>query len=430
MPVKTNERRSIGSGCGAQDGSTYTPSISVSDISDKYGSAVATVGATVESPGTTAAAAAGVPADIADALPELRSDAYAEVCAWHQQRLALADSYDATDGHYLKRIRDTLTSGDNLGSGLWTRYLAACDLPERTARERIQKAEGRSSKRLPADSAAMRLLEPAASETLAALAAAVERQPEELHAALRTRLATAAPALVKSLAADLRQEAQQIARQRQRDLLAAQWTDPDARIECADIHTAGLEPESVDLIVTDPPYGREALPLYDILGRRAAHWLKPGGSLLVMCGESYLPAIYAMLGDHLRYQWTVAYLTPGAGAPFNWDRRISAFWKPVLWFVRGQYAGKQIGSDVVVSDKPDKGFHLWGQSESGMHDLLRRFGMPGDLVCDPFLGGGTTAVAAYRCGRRFVGFDIDPQCVAITRARLAEMQGSSDGDAV
>lgn len=30
---------------------------------------------------------------------------------------------------------------------------------------------------------------------------------------------------------------------------------------------------------------------------------------------------------------------------------------------------------------------------------------PGELVCDPFLGTGTTAAVAARLGRRFVGFD-------------------------
>ncbi len=41
-----------------------------------------------------------------------------------------------------------------------------------------------------------------------------------------------------------------------------------------------------------------------------------------------------------------------------------------------------------------------------------------DLVLDPFLGSGTTLVAAARTGRRAVGFDLDPEYVEIARGRL------------
>ena len=63
--------------------------------------------------------------------------------------------------------------------------------------------------------------------------------------------------------------------------------------------------------------------------------------------------------------------------------------------------------------------HEWGQSESGMSDAIQRFSNPGDLVADPFLGSGTTAVAALRNGRRFVAGDLEPDCVQTTRTGWA-----------
>lgn len=54
-------------------------------------------------------------------------------------------------------------------------------------------------------------------------------------------------------------------------------------------------------------------------------------------------------------------------------------------------------------------------SESGMRDLIERLTKPGDLVCDPFLGGGTTAVACLSLGRRFVGCDINADAVAAAK---------------
>ena len=43
----------------------------------------------------------------------------------------------------------------------------------------------------------------------------------------------------------------------------------------------------------------------------------------------------------------------------------------------------------------------------------------GDLVLDPFMGSGSTLVAAARLGRRYVGFDTDPAYVDIARGRVA-----------
>ena len=55
--------------------------------------------------------------------------------------------------------------------------------------------------------------------------------------------------------------------------------------------------------------------------------------------------------------------------------------------------------------------------------LIDLYTYRGDLVLDPFMGSGTTAVAALRTGRHFVGFDTDPGYVAAARARAgAERQ--------
>jgi site-specific DNA-methyltransferase (adenine-specific) len=52
--------------------------------------------------------------------------------------------------------------------------------------------------------------------------------------------------------------------------------------------------------------------------------------------------------------------------------------------------------------------------------FIRLYTYRGDVVLDPFLGSGTTAVAAMRNDRRYVGYDTDPAYVAIAAARLEE----------
>jgi DNA modification methylase len=51
-------------------------------------------------------------------------------------------------------------------------------------------------------------------------------------------------------------------------------------------------------------------------------------------------------------------------------------------------------------------------------DLVRKHSNQGDLIVDPFLGAGTTGVAAVRNYRSFIGCDIDANYVEISRERL------------
>ena len=53
--------------------------------------------------------------------------------------------------------------------------------------------------------------------------------------------------------------------------------------------------------------------------------------------------------------------------------------------------------------------------------LLESCTEPGDLVVDPYLGSGTTAVAALRLGRRAIGVDMNRRAVTIARKRLDDL---------
>jgi site-specific DNA-methyltransferase (adenine-specific) len=55
--------------------------------------------------------------------------------------------------------------------------------------------------------------------------------------------------------------------------------------------------------------------------------------------------------------------------------------------------------------------------------FIRLFTRLGDVVLDPFLGSGTTAVAAKRAGRRYIGIEILPEYVEMARGSLAQQAG-------
>jgi len=189
-------------------------------------------------------------------------------------------------------------------------------------------------------------------------------------------------------------------------------------VEVADIREYQTQ-QRFDFIITDPPYLKEYLPLYEVLAQRAGDWLKDGGLLLAMCGQSYLDQIYEMMSRHIDYYWTAAYLTPGQPTPLR-QRQVNTTWKPILIFSKGDYHGKIFG-DVFRSDGNDKSLHKWGQSESGMYSMVSQVCLPGQSILDPFCGAGTTGVAALQHGCLFAGIDIDEQNTRIAAARLVEI---------
>ena len=76
-------------------------------------------------------------------------------------------------------------------------------------------------------------------------------------------------------------------------------------------------------------------------------------------------------------------------------------------------------------DTGGKQTHPTQKPLSLMRDLLGDFSDPGDLVCDPFAGSGSTAVACKELGRRFVGWEIDPSYHAVACARVLQASGPS-----
>ncbi len=58
--------------------------------------------------------------------------------------------------------------------------------------------------------------------------------------------------------------------------------------------------------------------------------------------------------------------------------------------------------------------------------LLETYTRPGDLVLDPFVGGGTTLIEAVLLGRNAIGYDVSSFALELTNARLQELSRSAD----
>ncbi len=209
-------------------------------------------------------------------------------------------------------------------------------------------------------------------------------------------------------------------------LKTAADTKPDERIRILPgdfrevLNEKVIEPHSVDLLITDPPYLAEYLPLFGDLGKFASRILKPGRLLITYSGHVHLPTIYELLCSTLDYVWTAAITYPTTPGTV-YDRRIKTYWKPVLLFSNGPY--KPLGKaewfiDRIEGEGREKTHHDWEQGLSEALDLIDHFTFEGDLVVDPFLGSGTNAAASKTLRRRFIGCDVDEKAVGTALHRI------------
>lgn len=196
---------------------------------------------------------------------------------------------------------------------------------------------------------------------------------------------------------------------------------PECSIAVSDLRS--FVPGPVDAIVTDPPYvTADAIELYAALGEFARRTLSTNGALVVMAWQPILPDVMRVLAHpDLVYRWTCAWISGAHESTADHTRRVFDRWKPVLVYHLGGWPEKAGMLTDVISTGRDasKTAHVWQQDLDGFRHLIRAVTKPGDRVCDPFLGGGTTALAALAESRCFVGCDVDEVAIETTRERLA-----------
>ncbi len=220
---------------------------------------------------------------------------------------------------------------------------------------------------------------------------------------------------------DLKASRQSSVRKTKRTAAAAKCRSINKQIIVGDFrdHTDKVPDGSLSLIFTDPPYNRKGLEMLPGLAAFAEQKLAEGGSLLCYVGHTKLPAAISIFQKSLRYWWTICCLHSG-GKSLMREYGIRAGWKPILWFVKNTRDDKEdIVIDVVTGGK-EKDDHEWQQAESEAAYWIEHLTPKDGIVCDPFLGSGTTAVAAKSLKRKWIAFEIDPDTAKAAIVRLAQ----------
>jgi len=234
-----------------------------------------------------------------------------------------------------------------------------------------------------------------------------------------------------------REERKEHAEQRMQEVAQTYKPDESLQIVNAEFYewcNNNLDDNSIDLILTDPPYPKEYLHVWGQLGEVASRVLKPGGYLATYSGQLYLDYVMKAIGEHLSYVWTIALQHNSLTQLVN-PRNLICRWKPILLY-RKHMIGKtkEMGAgkiesasgsalnDFIGDDYREKGFHEWGQGETAVGYLMKTLSYPNDLVLDPFVGGGTTLVVAKDLKRRCIGIEIDKQYIDKIKTNIMKLE--------
>ena len=187
---------------------------------------------------------------------------------------------------------------------------------------------------------------------------------------------------------------------------------------------AAMSDESVDLVLTDPPYPMEFWPAVRAVVPHMARVLRNGGELVMLTGQHMMPHALDWLRETgLRYWWTCAMKHHTKARMLG--KYVTICWKPALWFVKGTKRRlDDMPMDMLGGNRPDKKAHEWEQGVEWFRHWCDRGCNSGETVLDPFMGSGTTGVGCLLTGRKFIGCELDPTHYATALKRLRHADGA------
>jgi len=198
--------------------------------------------------------------------------------------------------------------------------------------------------------------------------------------------------------------------------------DPEHNVyfeDCVEGMRERLDDDSVDMVFTDPPYGidmiqdgkvvgednvaeRQDVPKFE--GDEEYDFLPVWNEIqriadtYVIWGGNYFTDILPPTNSWLVWDKRAGRSTYNSDCEFAWTNLPTA--AKVYDYT---WSG-------MIKESADRNYPHANQRPVGLYkDIIRQFTEPGDLVCDPYMGSGTTAIACIETNRDYVGFELDEE---------------------
>ncbi|HDY68787.1 hypothetical protein LCGC14_0823270 [marine sediment metagenome] len=167
--------------------------------------------------------------------------------------------------------------------------------------------------------------------------------------------------------------------------------------------------EKVDLVLTDPPYGVDF-----------AEWDSGIPEPVKWMGTVEVKTILITPGNGNQHfypspDWTLCWFRPGSVQRVRKGTGFS-HWEPILL-----YGENNFSIDAKKFDANTNSKH-WGHPCPKPLDLFKWLIQESETILDPFMGSGTTLVAAKQLGRKAIGIEIEEKYCEIAVKRLAQRE--------
>ena len=184
-----------------------------------------------------------------------------------------------------------------------------------------------------------------------------------------------------------------------------------------------MEDNSVDITITDPPYGIDYQS-----NRRKKKYKK-------IINDKDFPM--AMLGQIFRVTKKAVYVfcrwdnikdlpTPKSVIVWvknNWSmgdlkHEHGRQWEAICFYPMEEHEFEKRIPDVIKCNRTGNNLHPTEKPVKLIRELIKS--NKGDLIFDPFVGSGTTAIACKQLGKDFIGIEIDEEYCKIANKRLQQ----------
>jgi len=222
---------------------------------------------------------------------------------------------------------------------------------------------------------------------------------------------------------------------------------------------------SIDLILTDPPYGVTACawdekPDLSRFFQEVWRVLQPKGACVVFGSEPFSSEVRLANRQFYRYDWIWdkkrgSNFQNARHQPMKSHENILVFsqrqstYNPIYWFgkpykmgggerrrkieglsEKGTVAsyrseteskdGRRFPLSIIRFSRDASRIHPTQKPVALLEYLIKTYSHPGETVLDPFMGSGSTGVACVQTGRKFIGCELDPHFFEVSKRRISE----------